>query len=125
MTKLNILLSLSLSWSLSLSLYHDHCHYHGHCHCHCYCCCLCHCHCHCYCHCKVGNIYVGVFCYANDLTLISPTLTGRKCMLAICENYADEYIIFFYASKSQLLHFTKSSTQEKNTLEMKNNKIIE
>ena len=30
----------------------------------------------------------------------------------------------FNASKSQLLHFTKSNTQEKITLEMNNNKII-
>ena len=74
--------------------------------------------------CKIGNNCVGVFCYADDLTLISPTLTGLKCMLAICENYADEYKILFNASKSQLLHFTKSSTQEKITIEMKNNKII-
>ena len=75
--------------------------------------------------CKIGNNYVGVFCYADDLNLISPTLTGLKCMLAICENYADEYKILFNASQSQLLHFIKSSTQEKITLEMKNNKIIE
>ena len=39
---------------------------------------------------KIGNNYVGVFCYADDLTLISPTLIGLKCMLAICVNYADE-----------------------------------
>ena len=70
--------------------------------------------------CKIGNNCVRVFCYADDLTL-----TGLKCMLAICENYADEYIILFNASKSQLLHFTKSNTQEKITLEMNNNKIIE
>ena len=57
--------------------------------------------------------------------MISPTLTRLKCMLAICENYADEYKILFNASKSQLLHFTKSNTQEKITLEMNNNKIIE
>ena len=63
--------------------------------------------------CKIDNNYVGVFCYADDLTLISPTLTGLKCMLSICENYADEYKILFNASKSQLLHFTKCNTQKK------------
>ena len=46
-------------------------------------------------------------------------------MLTICETYADEYKILFNASESQLLHFTKSNTQEKITLEMNNNKIIE
>ena len=75
--------------------------------------------------CKIGNNYVGVSCYAEDLTLISPTLTGLKCMRAICENYSDEYKILFNASKSQLLHFTNSNTEEKITLEINNNKIIE
>ena len=37
--------------------------------------------------CKISKNYLGVFCYAVDLTLISPTLTGLKCMLAVCENY--------------------------------------
>ena len=75
--------------------------------------------------CKIGNNFVGVVCYADDLTLISPILTGLKCMLSICENYADEYKILFNASKSQLQHFIKSNTQEKDILEMNNNKTIE
>ena len=74
---------------------------------------------------KIGNNYVGVFCYADELTLLSPTLTGLKCIFTICETYTDEYKILFNASKNQLLHFTKSNTQEKITLEMNDNKIIE
>ena len=74
---------------------------------------------------NIGNNYVRVCCYADDLTLINPTLTGLKCMLSICENYADEYKILFDASKSQLLHFTKSKTHVQINLEMNNNKIIE
>ena len=50
--------------------------------------------------CEIGNNYEGVFCYADDLTLISPTVTRLKCMLTICETYADEYKILFNASKS-------------------------
>ena len=37
----------------------------------------------------------------------------------------NNYKILFNASKSQLLHFTKSDTKEKITLEKNNNKIIE
>ena len=34
--------------------------------------------------CTIGNNYVGVFCYADDLTLIVQTLTGRKvCLLFV------------------------------------------
>ena len=65
---------------------------------------------------KISKKYVVVSCYADHLILISLPLTGLKRMIAICENYADEYKILFNASKSQLLHFTKSNTQEKNTL---------
>ena len=72
--------------------------------------------------CKIGNNYVGVFGYADDLTLINPHLTELKGMVAICENYANEYKILLNASKSQLLHFTKSNIQDKITLKMKNNK---
>ena len=49
--------------------------------------------------CKTSNNYVGVFYYADDLALISPTLTGLKYMLSICENYADKYKILLNASK--------------------------
>ena len=65
-------------------------------------------------------------------------LSGRKnCFLSLCMiplfyivglllcRIADEYKILFNASKSQLLRFTKSNTQEKITLEMNNNQIIE
>ena len=73
--------------------------------------------------CKIGNNYVGVFCYVDDLTLISLIVTGLKFMLAICENYSDEYKILFNASQNELLHFTKSNTQEEITLEMNTNEI--
>ena len=74
--------------------------------------------------CKIGNNYVGVSCYVDDLTLISLIVTGLKFMLAICENYSDEYKIFFNASQNELLHFTKSNTQEEITLEINNNEIM-
>ena len=57
--------------------------------------------------------------------LIKQTLTELRYMLSICKNYVDAYKILFSASKNQLLHFRKSNTQEKNTLEMNNKTIIE
>ena len=55
---------------------------------------------------------MGVFCYADDLSLLCPSFTGIKEMLRTCEIYADEHKILFNAKKSQLLHFTKSSTSK-------------
>ena len=71
-------------------------------------------------------LFYLVFTWIIRLNVLKTvTLAGLKCMLAICENYSDEYEILFNASKSQLLHFTNSNTEEKITLEINNNKIIE
>ena len=29
--------------------------------------------------CRYGNEYMGVYCYADDISLLSPTFTGLKC----------------------------------------------
>ena len=38
--------------------------------------------------CRYGNHYMGVYCYADDLSLLFPTFTGLQEMLKICELYA-------------------------------------
>ena len=38
--------------------------------------------------CRYGNHYMGVYCYADDIGLLSPTLSGLKEMLKLCEDYA-------------------------------------
>ena len=35
--------------------------------------------------CRYGSQYMGVYCYADDLSLLSPTITGLNKMLDICE----------------------------------------
>ena len=45
-------------------------------------------------------------------------------MLRTCEIYADEHKILFNAKKSQLLHFTKSSTSKDPQLFMNDGSII-
>ena len=55
--------------------------------------------------CRYGNHYMGVYCYPDDLSLLSPTFTGLQEMLKICELYANNYDIIFNAKKRQLLYF--------------------
>ena len=55
---------------------------------------------------------MGVFGYADDLSLLCPSFTGIKEMLNICEKYARKYDILFKATKSQLLHFGKYSNND-------------
>ena len=41
--------------------------------------------------CRYGNHYMGIYCYADELTLLSPTYIGLQEMLKICERYANDY----------------------------------
>ena len=67
---------------------------------------------------------MGVYCYADDLSLLCPSFTGIKEMLRTCELYAEEHKILFNAKKSQLLHFTKSSKSKDPQLFMNDGSII-
>ena len=67
---------------------------------------------------------MGVFCYADDLRLLCSSFRGIKEMLRTCEIYAEEHSILFNAKKSQLLHFTKSSTSKVPQLFMNDGSII-
>ena len=40
--------------------------------------------------CHIGRTYCGVFGYANELAIVSPTLFGQRQMIEICDEYASE-----------------------------------
>ena len=43
--------------------------------------------------CHVGRTFAGAFAYADDIALVSPSLSGLRLMIHICEQYAMEYSI--------------------------------
>ena len=45
--------------------------------------------------CHIGNSFVGALAYADDLTLLSPSLSGLKSMLKTCEDFAKEFDIMY------------------------------
>ena len=47
--------------------------------------------------CIYVNEHMGVYCYADNISLLSPTFTGREEMLKICEDFADDHDIIFNA----------------------------
>ena len=53
----------------------------------------------------MGGHYAGALTYADEITLMSPSMTGLRKMSSICEQYASEYDILFNGSKSKLLFF--------------------
>ena len=48
---------------------------------------------------------MGVYGYADDISLLCPTVSGMKEMLKTCETFAKQHDILFNASKSLLLWF--------------------
>ena len=59
--------------------------------------------------CRYGSEYMGVFCYADDLSLLCPSFTGIKEMLKTCEYYVIKHKVVFNVKKSQILTFDHKS----------------
>ena len=60
--------------------------------------------------CHVGLTYARDFGYADDISLVSPSIYCLKKMISICESYAQDYHITFNPAKSKLLCFNVSSS---------------
>ena len=70
--------------------------------------------------CKIGATYLGVFGYADDLTLLCPSISGLKEMLKISGDYASDYNIIFNTKKIKLMHFGRNKMNIKNTISRAN-----
>ena len=67
---------------------------------------------------------MGVYGYADDISLLCPTVSGMKEMLKTCETFAKQHDILFNASKSQLLWFGKGKKIINISLKMENGQVI-
>ena len=68
--------------------------------------------------CRIGDTVTNSFCYADDLVILAPTVTGISKLINICENYSQIYNINFKPSKCMLLHFNKSRLEMNIKLKM-------
>ena len=55
--------------------------------------------------CHVNHTYVGALCYADDITLLSPSLRALNNMITICELFAKKYYITFNIKKTVCIKF--------------------
>ena len=53
----------------------------------------------------MGNHYTVCIRYADDLSLLTPTISGLKVLIDICEKYAHEYYVNFNGTTSRYLIF--------------------
>ena len=60
--------------------------------------------------CYIGNIFMGAFCYADDCTLLGPTLLSMKNMLDILSKFGKYFYMKFNPAKSQFIVFSDDKT---------------
>ena len=54
----------------------------------------------------MGGHFTGALAYADDITLLSPSMSGMRTLSKVCEEYATEFDVTFSGKKSQLLFFS-------------------
>ena len=55
--------------------------------------------------CHVGSHFCGAFWYADDIMLLSPSVSGLHNMLDCCNEFASTYNVKFNPSKSKCITF--------------------
>ena len=66
--------------------------------------------------CRISQHFVGALSYADDITLLSPSLKGLQYMVNICEEYGKEFHVTFNDKKTtgaKIIKKTQNSTQNK------------
>ena len=58
--------------------------------------------------CRTGTKFCGALAYADDLTLISPSIKGLQSMINICETFSVEYDVVFNETKTVCIMFGKN-----------------
>ena len=50
----------------------------------------------------MNGMFVGAFCYADDVTLLAPTGMALNAMLDTCTPFADAHNLVFNSSKTKV-----------------------
>ena len=59
--------------------------------------------------CKIGNITTNSFAYADDIVILSPTVSGLKALIKMCEKFSNDFNINFNSSKSNIISFNNDN----------------
>ena len=49
--------------------------------------------------CHMGGHFTGALAYADDITLLSPSMSGLRTLSKVCEEYATEFDVTFNGKK--------------------------
>jgi hypothetical protein len=53
--------------------------------------------------CHINNVYIGALAYADDITLLCPSIRGINTMLSMCKLFATEFDLIFNEKKHYVL----------------------
>jgi hypothetical protein len=56
--------------------------------------------------CQINDVFAGVVSYADDLVLLSPTVSTTKSMLHACKLFGEEFNVRFNPTKTKLIVFS-------------------
>ena len=64
--------------------------------------------------CYIGTKFMGAVGYADDITLLAPSVMSLKKMLQICDIFGASYDVTFNVTKYQLVHFSNNKDEKFN-----------
>jgi hypothetical protein len=62
--------------------------------------------------CWLGRHFAGAVCYADDLTLLCPSIHGLQKMVQCCEDYAHEFGLLYNSTKSVCVMFSRNPSAD-------------
>ena len=62
--------------------------------------------------CYVGDIFMGVFAYADDVALLAPTIMAHNKLITVCVSFAQEYHVLFNLIKRKLIALNCATTED-------------
>ena len=64
--------------------------------------------------CHIGKTPYNIFAYADDVVILSPTLTALNKLIKLCEIYSKNFLLNFNITKSEVVIFSKSKIMKSN-----------
>ena len=64
--------------------------------------------------CRIGNTFVGALAYADDVTLLSPSIGGLQKLVSVCENFGSLYHVKFNSRKTVCIAFNQQENIKRN-----------
>ena len=61
--------------------------------------------------CHMNGMFVGAFCYADDVALLAPTGMTLNAMLDTCTRFDDSHNLLFNSSKTKCMFIDRSCSQ--------------